>query len=154
MKFMLGDGWHEEVTTLKDDELREDRFIKDGKRHTREEWLSLKDKPDGKTVLQELTHEFDHNYGTLNVMLQSLKNIRTELGIVSEDVVNTDNTDIASMGLSFRNIDHKIQLLADLMHYTVKELDKTLDETNEIKEQYFEEIIRKTVPADTETVNL
>src|SRR5690625_5684291 len=46
------------------------------------------------------------------------------------------------MGMMFYDIDHKIMLLADLLHYTVKELEENLKHTQIIKESYYDLVIR------------
>lgn len=95
-----------------------------------------------KETLKEITHEFDSNYGGLNLRLHTLFNISTELGTISEDVFNTDKTSLTAMGMMLHDIDHKIEILADLLRYTVEDLKEEMEKTRVIKESYFDLLIK------------
>lgn len=94
-------------------------------------------------TLKEVTFEFESNTGQVLLNIETLKNIEIELGHTSEDVVNTDMLDLSSMGITFRDISHKILLLSDLLHYTMKDLTKAHEHTHLIKSAYFDLIIRE-----------
>jgi len=64
-----------------------------------------------------------------------------ELGQIAEGVRNTDLSKLTDMGMKFYDIDHKIILLADLLHYMVKKLEENLKHTQIIKESYYDLII-------------
>lgn len=93
-------------------------------------------------TLKELTSEFDSNIGSTLCRIETLRNIKIELGQIAEDVENTDPTDLTAIALQFRDIDHKILLLADLMRYTVDDLEETFEHTRLIKESYFDLIVK------------
>lgn len=93
-------------------------------------------------ILRKVTHDFDGNTGSTMINLETLKNINIELGQIAEDVRNTDSSSLTEMGMMFYGIDHKVMLLADLFHYTVKELEGNFEHTRIIKESYFDLIIR------------
>lgn len=95
-----------------------------------------------KDTLKEITHELDHNYGSLLLKYNTLNNINTELGRIAEDVVSVDKGNLTSLALLLRDIDHKVELLADLMHYTVKDLNEDLEKTRVIKDSYFDFHVR------------
>ena len=90
-------------------------------------------------TLRGVTTEFDHNAGTLLVHLETLNNINSELGTISEDVRNTEFKNYAYL---LNDINHKIHLLADLLHYTLKDFSETYEQTRIIKETYFDLIVR------------
>lgn len=92
--------------------------------------------------LRKVTFEFDSNTGATLVNLETLKNINIELGHVAEDVRNTDLSNASEMALMFYGIDHKIMMIADLFHYTVKELEKNIESTEVISGIYFDLIVR------------
>lgn len=95
-----------------------------------------------KETLKEITHEFDSNYGGLNLRLHTLNNISTELGAISEDVLNTDKTSLAAMGVMLYDIGRKIEILAELLRYTVGDLNEEMKKTRIIKESYFDLLVR------------
>src|SRR5690625_5268900 len=95
-----------------------------------------------KETLKEITHALDHNYGRLYLKYNTLNNICTELGIIAEKVVNVDKGNSTSLAILLRDIDHKVELLADLMHYIVKELSEDLEKTRVIKDTYFDFHVR------------
>lgn len=97
-------------------------------------------------TLKELTHELDQNHGALGVNLETLTNINTELGIIAEKVLNTDKSDLTSMGLMFRDIDHIIRLLADALNYTLDEMNENVEHTNLIRKSFFDVVIRNEKP--------
>lgn len=90
-------------------------------------------------TLKEVTQKFGHNTGTLLVHLETLNNINSELGMISEDVRNAKFENYAYL---LHDIDHKIHLLADLLHYCLKDFNETYEHTRVIKESYFDLIIR------------
>lgn len=94
-------------------------------------------------VLKEITHDFDSNTGALLVNLETLRNINIELGCVSDDVRNTDKSNLQNMGMKFHDINHKVDLLADLLYYTLQDLEETYEHTRLIKESYFDLIVRE-----------
>lgn len=94
-------------------------------------------------ILKEITHEFDSNYGGLSLRLHTLNNVSLELNTISDDVLNTDKTNLTDMGLMFRDIDHKIEIIAELLHYTVNDLSEEMEKTRIIKESYFDLLVRK-----------
>lgn len=93
-------------------------------------------------TLKELSHELDHNYGSLNLNRLTLERMNMELGRVTDDVENTDHSDLTSMGLTFRDISHTIQLLGDLLHYTIKDLNENLLQTEMIKSDIFDIVVK------------
>jgi|SRR5699024_2020501 len=93
--------------------------------------------------LKELSHELDHNYGSLNLNRLTLEKMNIELAYIAEGVENTDHADLTSMGLTFRDISHKVQLLADLLHYTIEDLNGNLQQTEMIKSDIFDIIIKQ-----------
>lgn len=92
-----------------------------------------------KETLKEITHEFDSNTGRLLVNLETLRNIETELGTISEDIRNTKFENYAYL---LNDIDHKIHLLSDLLHYCLKDFNETYEHTRIIKESYFDLLVR------------
>lgn len=95
-----------------------------------------------KEKIRELVSELEGNYGSLSLNRRTLENMNIEMGRLCEDVENT-GTDLTSMGLRFNDMSHTIQLLADLLHYTLKEFDANLKETEEIKSMLFDLVVRK-----------
>ena len=93
-------------------------------------------------TLRKVTFELDSNTGSIAINVDTLKNMNIELGQIAENVRNTDLSNLTDMGMMFYDIDHKIMLLADLLHYTVKELEENLKHTQIIKESYYDLIIR------------
>ena len=93
-------------------------------------------------TLKELTHELDNNTGALGVNLETLTNINTELGIIAEKVLNTDESDLTAMGLQFRDINHIIRLLADTLRYALDEMNENIEHTKLIRENFFDIVIR------------
>lgn len=130
MKVMLGNGKYQEVRA------NGETVIHDMKKDS--ENVLVKNHE----TLREVTHDFDDNTGSTMINLETLKNINIELGHIAEDVQNTDSSSLTDMGMMFHDIDHKIMLLADLFHYTVKELEENFEHTQIIKESYFDLIIR------------
>jgi|SRR5690625_1490404 len=97
---------------------------------------------------KEVTREFDHNVGATNNNLITLNDIKTEVDILRTDMEMTDITDITAMGMRYRDIDHKIRLLGDLLHYTLEEMNDNLAKTEKIKEYYFDLIVRDNEEAE------
>lgn len=93
-------------------------------------------------VLKQLSHELDHNVGALNLNRLTLERTKKELGRVSEDIENTDQSDLTAMGMTFRDIAHSVQILADLLHYTMENLDENFQHTTLIKDSFFNVIVR------------
>lgn len=93
--------------------------------------------------LKKLSHELDHNFGGLNLNRETLKRLNIQLGIIGEDIENTDQNDLTSMGLTFRDISHTVQLLADLLHYTLEDLDENLQQTEMIKSDIFNIVVKE-----------
>lgn len=91
--------------------------------------------------LREITYEFDGNFGATSCRIETLKNIDIELGHIAEDVRETDLSDLTKMGLQFRDINHKIMLLSELMSYTVDDLEENHEHTRLIKDSYFDLIV-------------
>lgn len=96
-----------------------------------------------KKTLKEITHELDYKLGGVKLNLNTLENARTELGLIAEDIEGTNKADITAMGLTLRDIEHKIMLLFDLMNYTVKELAENIEETDAIKKMYFDLLVKQ-----------
>lgn len=88
--------------------------------------------------LKELTQEFDSNFGVTSCKIETLKNIEIELGYMAEDARSTDPSDLTAMALQFRDINHKIMLLSELMRYTVDDLEENHEHTRLIKDSYFD----------------
>lgn len=95
-----------------------------------------------KERLKEITHDLDANHGGLSIRLHTLKNVSEELNSISIDVFETDKTCLQSMGVMLLDIDHKIEMLADLLRYTVEDLSGEVDKTGLIKETYFDLLVR------------
>lgn len=95
-----------------------------------------------KETLKEITHELDYNYRSLLLKYNTLNNINIELGKIAEDVENVDKENLTSLALLLRDIYHKVELLADLMRYTVKGLSEDLEKTRVIKDFYFDFHVR------------
>jgi|SRR5690625_800618 len=86
-----------------------------------------------KKQLKDASMELDTFLGGLLCNIESLKAIATEMGYVRVDVDNTDQTDLIAMGMQFRDISHKITLIDDLLHYTLKDVIKNYEECQHIK---------------------
>lgn len=93
-------------------------------------------------VLREVTFEFDSNTGSILINLETFKNMNIELGRIADDIENTDSSKLTDMGLRFYDINHKILLLSTLFHYTVKELEENLEQTEAIRSSYFDIIVK------------
>lgn len=91
--------------------------------------------------LKELVHELDSSLGGILVNMESIEAIKTELGYVRGDVDDTDQKDLTSMALRFRDITHKIVLLDDLIRFVSKDLNSNFEVASEIKGQLFHEIV-------------
>lgn len=94
-------------------------------------------------LVKDSVNDFDSALGSLLINVESLKAINTEVGHVREDVDNTDKSDLTSMALRFRDIDHKIILIDDLLNYTLKDLIKNYEECQHIKTGLFLEFIKE-----------
>ena len=95
-----------------------------------------------KKLLNDSLHGLDHKLGALLCNVESLKAIDAELGRVREDVDKTDKSDVTSMGLTFRDIDHKIVMIDDLLRYTLEDIIKNYEDCQHIKTGLFLEYIK------------
>ena len=93
--------------------------------------------------LSELVHELDHSLGCILSNKESIEAITTELSHVREDVGNTDQTNLTSMGLRFRDISHKIVLLDDLINFVLKDLNSNFEAVSDTSHLLFHEIIKE-----------
>lgn len=83
-------------------------------------------------LLDELVGDLESGLGNLGLNVETIKNIEIELGYISEDVSNVNERDPYEMAFTLRDIKHKIHILADLLHYTTKEMTANYEETSEI----------------------
>lgn len=97
---------------------------------------------ENKTV-KELVQDLDSTFGEILLHKESIDAIKTELDRIRDDVDNTDQTDMESMALQFRDMSYKIVLLDDLLHYVSKDLKTTFDSGSNIKNQLFEMVVKK-----------
>lgn len=98
---------------------------------------------DSGEILKELTYDFESNVGALSINLETLDNINTELGYIAEDFRNTNVANLTDMGLMFRDVNHKVRLLSDLLRYTVNELEGNIDSGQKLNGCFFDIIVRK-----------
>lgn len=92
---------------------------------------------------RELVQDLDYSFGELLLNRESIEAIKIELGRVRDEFDNTDQTDMTSMALQFRDMSHTIILLDDLLRYVSKDLKTTFDNGDDIKNQLFEIVVRK-----------
>src|SRR5699024_7660660 len=89
------------------------------------------------TLINDSIHELDNSLGGLLINIESLNALNTIMGHVREDVDNTDQSDIPSLGLTMRDISHKIVLIDDLLRYALKDVIKNYEECQHIKTGLF-----------------
>ena len=82
----------------------------------------------------------DEALGGLLCNIESLKAIDTEVSHMREDVDNTDQSDITAMGMRFRDINHKIVMIDDLLRYTLREVIENYEECQDIKTEMMVEV--------------
>lgn len=102
-----------------------------------------------KEPLEELTFDFDYNYGGLDLRIHTLNNISRELMEIACDIEETDRSTMESMGMKFCDIGYKVELLAELLRYTMDDLNVELKKTRSIKESYFDIIVRQSNEKET-----
>lgn len=93
-------------------------------------------------ALRETAHKLDHNIGDTMGKIETLKCISTELGRISDEVDNTDLSDTTAMAMQFYDMQHKIIMVTELLRYTLNDLNETFEETQIIKESFFNLIVR------------
>lgn len=94
-------------------------------------------------ILKEISHELDYSLGGINLNIEKLKALRTEMGHVAEKVENTDHSDMTSMSLQFRDMSHKIIMIESLLNYILQDLKGSYDKSSLIKESLFDIVIRE-----------
>lgn len=94
--------------------------------------------------LKEATHDLDSNYGRLSLNQDTLNNISIEIGKMSVDVLNTDKNDTTVKAIQFNDISHRVQLLADLLQYTMRDMSTNMKELDRIKGVYYQSVIRNS----------
>ena len=82
----------------------------------------------------------DEALGGILCNIESLKAIDTEVSHMREDVDNTDQSDITAMGMRFRDINHKIVMIDDLLRYTLREVIENYEECQLIKTEMMVEV--------------
>ena len=95
------------------------------------------------TLINDSIHELDNSLGGLLINIESLNALNTIMGHVREEVDNTDQSDITSLGLTMRDISHKIVLIDDLLRYALKDVIKNYEDCQHIKTGLFLEFIEK-----------
>lgn len=95
------------------------------------------------TLVNDSLHELDNSLGGLLINIESLKALDTIMGHVRVDVDNTDQSDLTSLGLTMRDISHKIVLIDDLLKYALKDVIKHYEDCQHIKTGLFLEFIEK-----------
>jgi len=95
-----------------------------------------------KETLKELSHELDYSLGGINLHIEKLKALRTEMGHIAEDVDNTDQSDMTSMSLQFRDMSHKIIMVESLLNYILQDLKGSYGEADKIKDQLFYKVVK------------
>lgn len=96
-----------------------------------------------KDILKELAHKLDEQFGALGLNKITIENVNLELGRISVGVENTDRRDMTAMALQFNDMAHSIQLIADLLNFTKKDLNDNMDKMEIIKESFFDIIVRE-----------
>ena len=95
------------------------------------------------TLINDSIHELDNSLGGLLINIESLKAINTLMGHVREDVDNADQSDLTSLGLTMRDIRHKIVLIDDLLRYALDDVISNYEGCQYIKTDLFLEFIEK-----------
>ena len=93
--------------------------------------------------VKKMVHELDHGVGSISCNKETLNALKTELGHIREDADNTNQADLMSMGLMFRDMYHKIVMSDDLLHYVMENFETNYSELCNIKSELFQKIIQE-----------
>src|SRR5699024_10089990 len=89
-----------------------------------------------KEKLRELTHELDHELGSINIKREVLNAISTEMGVMQDDVQNTDQMNKPIAWNKLNEIRSTLLVLTELLQYTVKDLNMDYENAQSIKESF------------------
>jgi len=93
--------------------------------------------------IRELAQQLDCVTGNFSLNINTLGNLSKELGNIAVDVKEADVMNITQAAMVFYDIRHKIELLADLMHYTLDDLKDTYEESSKVTSNLFNHVIEK-----------
>ena len=93
--------------------------------------------------IREFTQELDHVSGEFAINLNTLGNLSKELGNIALDVREADVMNVMQAAMVFYDIRHKIELLADLMYYTLGDLEDTYEKSFKTTSDLFNHVREK-----------
>lgn len=88
----------------------------------------------------EIAHSLDNELGGILLKLEDLKAIDTNLGHVMENMDNTDQLDLKSMGMTLRDVYPTLKMIESLLRYSVKDLSEYYEQSNDLKQILFNEL--------------
>jgi|SRR5699024_10609845 len=94
------------------------------------------------TEVKNLVHELDYGIGAILCNKGTLEALKVEMGLIREDIDNTDETDKTALALRMRDITHKITMIDDLLHFVLDDFNGNFKDVEEIKEKIFDEVVR------------
>lgn len=97
----------------------------------------------GNDNLKELIQNLDSEFGSMMIEVEDLKALNTELGRVMEIMEEVDQSDLTSMGLSFRDIFSTVRIIDSLLHHSVNSLSEHYGKGFDLKTKLFQGIIHR-----------
>src|SRR5690625_4126113 len=93
--------------------------------------------------IRELAQQLDCVTGNFSLNINTLGNLSIELGNIALDVREADVMNVTQAAMVFYDIRHKIELLADLMHYTLGDLEDTYEKSFKTTSDLFNHVREK-----------
>lgn len=93
-------------------------------------------------TLKDLTMDLDHTLGSINTRREVFNAIKNELGLMQDDVENTDQMDKPIAWYKLQEIRSMLLILTELMQYSVEEFNNDFEKCADIKEKIFDIVVK------------